>query len=86
MIDPQWVARLSQFRPAWWLPGGHAQTLSAAFWEGHQEVECGVERTIELPDGDALVALDDCPTQWQAGDPSILMMWIGSFPSMLNDE
>ena len=73
-IDPRWVARLHDFRPAWWLPGGHAQTLSAAFWKGHQSVEQGVLRSITLPDGDALVALDDCPPHWCPGDPAILMM------------
>lgn len=74
MIDPQWVTRLADFRPAWWLPGGHAQTLSAAFWKGPQPPEQGIARRIELLGGDALIALDDCPPQWQAGDPAILMM------------
>ena len=74
MIDPQWVERLRNFRPAWWLPGGHAQTLSAAFWKGPQHPEQGIARQIVLPDGDALVALDDRPPQWKPGDPAILMM------------
>lgn len=74
MLDPQWVARLSDFRPAWWLPGGHAQTLSAAFWTGHQSIEQGISRQITLPDGDALIALDDRPALWTVGDPAILMM------------
>ncbi len=74
MLDPQWLARLTDFRPAWWLPGGHAQTLSAAFWKGPQPPEQGMARPIALPDGDALVALDDRPPQWRAGDPAILMM------------
>lgn len=74
MIDPQWVDRLADFRPAWWLPGGHAQTLSAAFWKGPQPAEQGIARRIELPDGDALIALDDRPPPWRAGDPAILMM------------
>ena len=74
MIDPRWVAHLTDFRPAWWLPGGHAQTLSAAFWKGPQPPERGIARQIALPDGDILVALDDQPTRWQAGDPAILMM------------
>ncbi len=74
MIDPQWVARLADFRPAWWLPGGHAQTLSAAFWKGPQPLEQGLARRIELSDGDALIAMDDRLPQWKAGDPAILMM------------
>ena len=74
MLDPDWLARLTDFRPAWWLPGGHAQTLSAAFWKGPQPAEQGIARRIEFPDGDALIALDDRPPQWQAGDPAVLMM------------
>jgi len=74
LIDPQWVSRLTRFRPAWWLPGGHVQTLSAAFWKGHQAREAGVARQIALPDGDSLIAMDDCPSQWQPGDPVLLMM------------
>ena len=74
MFDPRWLARLTDFRPAWWLPGGHAQTLSAAFWKGPQSPEQGKARQIVLPDGDALVALDDRPAQWRAGDPALLMM------------
>jgi predicted alpha/beta-fold hydrolase len=74
MINPQWVSRLAGFRPAWWMPGGHAQTLSAAFWTGHNAPEKGVARPIALPDGDALVAMDDCPSQWKPGDPALLMM------------
>jgi len=73
-IDPQWVTRLSDFRPAWWVPGGHAQTLSAAFWKGQQSAERGQARSIPLPDGDSLVAMDDCPSKWKPGDPAILMM------------
>lgn len=73
-IDPQWVSRLSRFRPAWWIPGGHAQTLSAAFWKGHNAVETGVMRQILLPDGDSLIAMDDCPAEWKPGHPAILMM------------
>ena len=73
-IDPQWVDRLTRFRPAWWMPGGHAQTLSAAFWKGHTAVEAGVACKIALPDGDSLIAMDDCPRGWKAGDPVLLTM------------
>lgn len=73
-IDPAWVHALNRFRPAWWLPGGHAQTLSAAYWTGHHEPERGTPRKVTLPDGDALIVLDDCPSGWQTGDPALLMM------------
>lgn len=56
------------------MPGGHAQTLSAAFWKGHNVREAGVVRQVTLPDGDSLIALDDCPGQWQTGDPVLVMM------------
>lgn len=65
---------LDQFRPAWWLPGGHAQTLSAAYWKGTLLPERGVPRAIELPDGDQLVAMDDRPMGWVTGHPAVLMM------------
>lgn len=62
------------FRPAWWLPGGHLQTLSAAYWTGPQAPEQGISRLITLPDGDCLVAVENCPRNWQPGGPAILMM------------
>jgi predicted alpha/beta-fold hydrolase len=39
------------FRPAWWLPGGHAQTLWAAVTRRTPRIACTQER-LELPDGD----------------------------------
>lgn len=39
------------FRPAWWLPGAHAQTLGARFLRSSRGVELERER-VELPDGD----------------------------------
>jgi len=41
----------SQFKPAWWLPGTHAQTLWASLIRRHVEVELTTER-LTLPDGD----------------------------------
>ena len=41
----------SEFRPAWWLPGPHLQTLWAAFVRRPGPVPATRER-IELPDGD----------------------------------
>ena len=41
----------SQFRPAWWLRGAHAQTLWAEFFR--PKVKLTIERQrVELPDGD----------------------------------
>jgi hypothetical protein len=39
------------FRPAWWLPGAHAQTLGARLFRSSRGVTHGRER-LELPDGD----------------------------------
>lgn len=37
-------------------------------------MERGTPRQVDLPDGDALIAVDDCPVSWRPGDPAILMM------------
>ena len=41
----------SPFRPAWWLPGPHLQTLGARFLRSRLDVPTHRER-FELPDGD----------------------------------
>jgi len=41
----------SQFKPAWWLPGTHAQTLWPSLMRRPVEVELTKER-LSLPDGD----------------------------------
>ncbi len=41
----------SQFQPAWWLPGTHAQTLWASLVRRPVEIELSLER-LTLPDGD----------------------------------
>jgi len=41
----------SQYKPAWWLPGTHAQTLWASFVRRTVEIELTMER-LTLPDGD----------------------------------
>ena len=43
----------SAFRPAWWLPGPHAQTIFPALLRRPPEVPLTPE-ALELPDGDAL--------------------------------
>ncbi|MGH8583786.1 MAG: hydrolase [Gammaproteobacteria bacterium] len=44
---------MDRFKPAWWLPGPHAQTIWASVFRRAPRVETQVER-IELPDGDFL--------------------------------
>jgi hypothetical protein len=41
----------SAFRPAWWLPGPHLQTLYPSLFRPHKTPQLTRER-IELPDGD----------------------------------
>lgn len=41
------------FKPAWWLPNGHLQTLWARFTRVSEDI-IGQEERLELPDGDFL--------------------------------
>jgi uncharacterized protein len=45
--------RPSPFRPAWWLPGGHLQTLWPNYFRRRPRLALTPER-VELPDGDFL--------------------------------
>ena len=42
------------FRPAWWLPGPHAQTLGARLLRSHAGVRALRRERVELDDGDFL--------------------------------
>ncbi|HKJ88583.1 MAG TPA: hydrolase, partial [Gammaproteobacteria bacterium] len=44
---------MGEYRPAWWLPGGHLQTLWPAFLRRTPKVRVLRER-LELEDGDFL--------------------------------
>lgn len=56
----------SSFKPAWWLPGAHLQTLWPYFFRPKVEIELSHER-LELPDGDFV---DLCLTA-NAGNPVV---------------
>lgn len=58
----------NEFRPAWWLPGAHAQTLWAALIRRRPKVSLKRER-LELPDSD-FVDLDWTP---DAGGPLVIL-------------
>ncbi len=47
------------FRPAWWLPSGHLQTLWPALFRHQHKLRLSIER-LELPDGDFV---DLCKTE-----------------------
>ena len=59
-----------RYRPAWWLPGGHAQTLWGKF--ARRRGELALEReVIRLPDGDSL---ELHTSHARAGAPRLLVL------------
>lgn len=56
------------------LPGGHVQTLAGALLPCRGSAEHAVQHRVILPDGDALILHDDCPTEWKPGRPVALLM------------
>ncbi|WP_164103612.1 YheT family hydrolase [Candidatus Laterigemmans baculatus] len=64
------------FRPHRVFRGGHLQTIAIALRPltlAH-DTEGATRHRVDLPDGDAIVLHDDCPPQWQPGDPSLLLI------------
>ncbi|MFP4132387.1 MAG: hydrolase, partial [Thiohalospira sp.] len=59
----------SPFRPAWWLPGPHAQTLWPHFFRRPPRVATTPER-LELDDGDFI---DLAHGPGPAGAPRVLL-------------
>jgi predicted alpha/beta-fold hydrolase len=53
VVADSFVAGEYRYRPAWWLPGGHAQTLWGKFARP-REILPLVREEISLPDGDKL--------------------------------
>lgn len=67
-------ANINKFSPAWWLPGGHSQTLFRKFSPA-DSVRQSRER-IELDDGD-FIDLDwsaDAPMCFDASDVTVLIL------------
>ncbi len=62
------------FQPHPLLRGGHAQTLAGAFLPFRKPAYRATQRHVTLADGDQLVLHDDCPSGWQAGDRSALLV------------
>jgi uncharacterized protein len=60
------------FRPAWWLPGAHAQTVGGRFLRRFDVGEFRSER-IELPDGD-FVDIHESETGLQEDAPRALVL------------
>lgn len=70
-LNPLWAAdQPEDFHPAWWCPGGHAQTIYAALFRPRPRLVLRRER-VETPDGDFL---DLDRTDGPAGAPLILIL------------
>jgi uncharacterized protein len=65
---------LPEFRPLWWLPGGHAQTIATAFWRDPAPATNSVQQFVSVSDGDQVAIHDDLPAGWQPGDRVALLM------------
>jgi uncharacterized protein len=66
------LADIPRFRPAWWLPGGHAQTIGGRFLRGSAPVALRRER-LETPDGDFL-DLDFTADDYGPDAPLVLVL------------
>lgn len=63
--------RVSEFRPAWWLPGAHLQTIFANLFRRRPRIRIRRER-IETPDGD-FFDVDWCTSGPRTG-PLVLIL------------
>ncbi|WP_442485054.1 YheT family hydrolase [Aeoliella sp. SH292] len=64
----------ADFRPFPLLAGGHRQTLAACYVAATASLPSSVQHRVALEDGDQLVLHDDCPPDWQAGAPAVLLV------------
>lgn len=60
----------AEFRPAWWLPGPHLQTLWGRFFRGRPPLQL-VHQRLDTPDGDVL---DLYRTPHRRGRPHLLLL------------
>src|SRR5262249_24444978 len=58
------------YRPAWWVPGGHAQTLWGKFFRSRPSLPVRIERW-NTPDGDFI---DICRLSAPSGRPRLLFL------------
>lgn len=57
------TALMHEFRPPWWLRGGHRQTVISTFW-GHGSLKlASKQKQIPLSDGDSMVIHIELPTR-----------------------
>ncbi|MEX2173848.1 MAG: alpha/beta fold hydrolase [Pirellulaceae bacterium] len=65
---------LPPFRPHPLFRGGHAQTVAGCYLPWRRIAYRAVQHLVPLPDEDKIVLHDDCPEDWKAGDPVVLMV------------
>ncbi len=65
---------LPPFKPHPLFPGGHAQTLAGAYLPGKRYEYTATRHLVHLDDGDRLVLHDDCPSNWQTGGRTALLV------------
>lgn len=63
-----------EFQPHPLVRGGNAQTILPVFLPGKKARYESIRHEVVLSDGDRVVLHDDCPEEWQQGDPVVLMM------------
>ncbi len=63
----------TRFKPVWFLPSAHAQTLATAFWTGELAPYQAASFVVQLADGDQVVVHDDCPPGWAEGGKCVLL-------------
>jgi hypothetical protein len=74
-MSPNQHLQFPPFRPHPLVRGGHLQTLAGVWWRGSDPSSGGqLEHAVRLPDGDELILHDDCPPDWESGNPTVLLV------------
>ena len=63
-----------EFRVHPLIRGGNAQTIFPCYLAGKVAPYTAIRHEVLLEDGDRIVLHDDCPKEWNAGDPVVLLM------------
>ena len=63
-----------QFEPHPLVRGGRMQTLFPVLFRGSNPLSDTISHTVTLCDGDRVALHEDCPRNWNAGDPAVLLM------------
>ncbi|MEO8496456.1 MAG: alpha/beta fold hydrolase [Planctomycetota bacterium] len=63
-----------RFIPHPMIPGGHMQTIAAAYIVGHARTYRATQHQVDLGDGDRIVLHDDRPDVWQQQDRVALLL------------